>query len=283
MRNVRIITDSLRTSVGPFTVKQPLPTNALRYADPFLLLHHAGPHRFEPGSQGAKIEAHPHRGFEPVTFVYRGSVLHRDSLGNEGVIGAGEVQWITSGSGIMHEEGPTPDMARDGGEVELIQLWVNLPVANKMMEPAYQEIHHDRIPKLSVLNDHLHLSVVAGAIGNAVGPARTQSPVLAAMGTMQAGGSGTVDVTDHETLALYLLSGQARINGEHVVGPHRLVVFDPGEGGFSLEVLEEGNILLLAGQPLNEPVVQHGPFVMSTEDEIKKAFRDFAGGKFGEV
>lgn len=283
MRNVRIITNPLRTSVGPFTVSQPLPTNALRQADPFLLLHHAGPHRFEPGSEGAKIDAHPHRGFEPVTFVFRGSVLHRDSLGNKGVIGAGEVQWITSGSGIMHEEGPTPDMARDGGEVELIQLWVNLPQDKKMMPPAYQELHRDSIPTVSLLDDHLHLSVVAGTIATTTGPAVTQSPLLAAMGSMQVGGSGTVDVSHHDTLALYLLSGQARINGEHILNAKHMVVFDPGEGGFTLEVLEEGDLLLLAGEPLNEPVFQYGPFVMSTEDEIREAFRDFAGGKFGEV
>ena len=288
MRTVRIITDPIHTSVGPLTVRQPLPVGALRGADPFLLLHHAGPQRFDPGSEGQKIDAHPHRGFEPVTFVYRGSVLHRDSLGNEGRIGAGEVQWITSGSGIMHEEGPTPDLAQKGGELELIQLWINVPAAKKMMPPAYQEIHRERIPTVTLLDGHLSLAIVAGELAPAdraivKGAAVTQTPIFAAMGSFTAGGSGEVDVTPFDTLVLYVLGGRVTINGEHEVTGGRLVAFDAGTGGFHIETHEDGSILLLGGEPINEPVVQHGPFVMNTEDEIREAFRDYAGGKFGTV
>lgn len=283
VRAVELITTPLHTSVGPFSVAQPLPTHALRYADPFLLLHHAGPHTFPPGSEGAKIEAHPHRGFEPVTFVFQGSVLHRDSLGNQGVIGAGEVQWITSGSGIVHEEGPTPQMARDGGTVELIQLWVNLPAQRKMMQPAYQELRTDAIPSVQCAGGAVTLHVVSGELHGVRGPAITQSSVITAMGTMQAGGRGVVDVPPVPTVVLYVLSGRVRVNHTHVAEGQRLVMFGTTGTGFHVDVEESGSILLLAGEPLNEPMVQYGPFVMNTEEEIREAFRDVARGAFGTL
>ena len=272
MRNVRLITSSLHTSVGPLKVAQPLPTNALRYADPFLLLHHAGPQRIEAGSDVHKIEAHPHRGFDPVTFVYRGSVLHRDSLGNQGTIGPGEVQWISSGSGILHEEGPTPDMARDGGDLELIQLWINVPAAEKMSPPTYKEIHTDQIVTEQLLNGGLSIGRVPG-----------KSDIYAAMGHFTSGAKGTIDVTSQATHLLYILGGKVTINGEYEVEGKHLVVFDDAAGGFTFEAHSDGSLLLLGGDPIGEPMVQYGPFVMSTEDEIRDAFRDYAGGKFGSL
>ncbi|RPI68950.1 MAG: pirin family protein [Ignavibacteriae bacterium] len=272
MRNVRLITSSLHTTVGPLKVAQPLPTNALRYADPFLLLHHAGPQTIEAGSEVHKIEAHPHRGFDPVTFVYRGSVLHRDSLGNQGTIGPGEVQWIKSGSGILHEEGPTPDMARDGGELELIQLWINVPAAEKMDPPAYFEIHRDQVLHDELLDGRLTLDRVIA-----------KSSVYAAMGHFSSGAIGKVDVTSQASHLLYILGGSVTINGEHRVEGKHLVIFDDTPGGFTFEAHSDGSLLLLGGDPIGEPMVQYGPFVMSTEDEIRDAFRDYAGGKFGSL
>ncbi len=278
MRNVRLITGSLHTTVGPLKVAQPLPTNALRYADPFLLLHHAGPQQIEAGSEVHKIEAHPHRGFDPVTFVFRGSVLHRDSLGNQGTIGPGEVQWIKSGSGILHEEGPTPDLARTGGELELIQLWINVPAAMKMAPPAYFEIHRDQMIDHTILDGAVTLTTVPTP------HAEQQAPtVTAMMGSFRAGASGIIDVTPHATLLLYILGGSVTINGEHTVDAKHLVVFDDTEGGFQFEAHSDGTFLLLGGEPIGEPMVQYGPFVMSTEDEIREAFRDYAGGKFGSL
>jgi redox-sensitive bicupin YhaK (pirin superfamily) len=243
----------------------------------------------EAGSEVHKIEAHPHRGFEPVTFVFDGSVLHRDSLGNTGVIGAGEVQWITSGSGIIHEEGPTPELARDGGDLELIQLWINLPAAKKIMQPVYQELHAGVLPRWSGLYGRVELTVVAGTLPSGEhGPAVTQSPLFAAMGWMRAGGSGTLPLPAFDTVLLYVLGGSVRI-ADHVVDAKRLVVFNGRDAeanepdAVSIEVLEPGRLLLLGGQPLNEPIATYGPFVMNTEDEIRTAFRDFAGGKFGSI
>ncbi len=286
MRRIKLITAGVPTSVGPLVINQPLPVPALRYADPFILLHHAGPQHIAPGSAGEKVEEHPHRGFEPVTFVFQGSVLHRDSLGNVGTIGAGEVQWITSGSGIMHEEGPTESLTRDGGDLELIQLWINLPASKKMMSPGYQELHSNQIPQWSGLDGHLTLSIVAGEYNSLVGPAPTQSPLFAAMGWGVAGGSGLVTLPEFDTTMLYILGGSVRI-ADHIVESKKLVVFDAPETGsdtaMHLEILDDARLLLLAGTPLNEPVATYGPFVMNTEDEIRAAFRDFAGGKFGAI
>jgi hypothetical protein len=248
-----------------------------------LLLHHAGPQRFEAGGQAHRIDPHPHRGFEPVTFVYRGSVLHRDSLGNAGSIGAGEVQWITSGSGIIHSEGPTADLMEQGGELELIQLWINLPAAKKMITPAYQELHQQQIPTVQVLDGAMDLAIVAGTYGGITGPAITHSPMTAIMGSMTAGGSGILAAPAERRMLLYVLGGSVRLNGEHVVERQQMVVFDDGTGDVTIDILADGHVLLLGGEPIGEPIASYGPFVMNTDEELREAFRDYAGGKFGTL
>lgn len=281
LRPVHLITDSLLTNVGPLNVKQPLPVAALRDADPFILLHHAGPQPVVPGEFHGRVDPHPHRGFEPVSFVYRGSVLHRDSLGNEGSIADGEVQWITSGRGIIHSEGPSEKLLREGGELEIIQLWINLPASRKMMEPAYQELHRDAIPEISILDGKGTLNLVAGTLGEITGPAVTQSPIMAAMGSLSAGASGTIDVPTMKTALLYVLGGTIRVNHDHVVERHELVVFAEHGDSIHIDAAEDASILLLTGEPLAEPIVAYGPFVMNTEDEIRQAFTDFRQGAMG--
>lgn len=280
-RPIRIITHSLMTGVGPLRVAQPLPVHALRNVDPFILLHHAGPQTFEAGGAVHRIDPHPHRGFEPVTFVYKGSVLHRDSLGNEGTIQAGEVQWITSGSGIIHSEGPTAELQQAGGELELIQLWINLPASKKMMTPVYQELRREQMTKLTVLDGALDLELVSGSYLDHHGPAATQSPVLTAIGHFRAAPAASFVAPAYEQFAIYVLNGQLRINGEHVVERHSLVVFDPQGDTIDIEPLTEGSLLLLAGEPLREPVAMYGPFVMNTEQELHEALHDYSIGKFG--
>lgn len=283
LRPVQLVVDSLLTNVGPLNVKQPLPVAALRDADPFILLHHAGPQPVEPGVFHGRVDPHPHRGFEPVSFVYRGSLLHRDSLGNEGSISAGEVQWITSGRGIIHSEGPSEQLLRDGGELELIQLWINLPAEKKMMEPTYQEIHRDTIPTIKILDEAGELLLVAGSYFGHHGPARTQSPIMAAMGTIQAGATGELLVPAMPTLLMYVLGGTLRINNQHTIGRHKLAVFASHGESIFIEATEASSILLLAGEPLNEPIAAYGPFVMNTEDEIRQAFLDFRRGDMGHL
>ncbi len=282
-RSVRVITSSLHTGVGPLRVAQPLPVHALRHLDPFILLHHAGPQAFSADGGVHRIDPHPHRGFEPVTFVYRGSVHHKDSLGNSGTIHAGEVQWITSGSGIIHSEGPTAELQQSGGEIELIQLWVNLPARDKMMKPRYQELHAATIPTVSLCGDALNLAVVSGELFGIQGPAETRSTVITAMGRFTAGLQGQVSSLDSATLAIYVLNGSLIINGEHRVERHQLVVFNNDGDTIELRCEQPGDLLLLAGEPLNEPIAQYGPFVMNTEDELRQALEDYRSGKMGHL
>lgn len=280
-RPLRIVTHSLMTGVGPLRVAQPLPVHALRNVDPFILLHHAGPQTFEAGGAVHRIDPHPHRGFEPVTFVYKGSVLHRDSLGNEGTIHAGEVQWITSGSGIIHSEGPTAEVQQTGGELELIQLWVNLPASKKMMTPMYQELRREHMARVTVLDGALDLELVSGSYLDHVGPAETQSPVLTAMGHFRAAPATTLAVPAYEQVAIYVLNGKLRINGEHIVERHSLVAFESTGDTIDIEPLTDGSLLLLAGEPLREPIAMYGPFVMNTEQQLHEAMHDYSIGKFG--
>lgn len=282
-RSVRVITSSLHTGVGPLRVAQPLPVHALRHLDPFILLHHAGPQAFSADGGVHRIDPHPHRGFEPVTFVYRGSVHHKDSLGNSGTIHAGEVQWITSGSGIIHSEGPTAELQQSGGEIELIQLWVNLPARDKMMKPRYQELHAATIPTVSLCGDALNLAVVSGEIFGVQGPAETRSTVITAMGRFTAGLQGQVSSLDSATLAIYVLNGSLIINGEHRVERHQFVAFNNDGDTIELRCEQPGDLLLLAGEPLNEPIAQYGPFVMNTDDELRQAVEDYRSGKMGHL
>jgi redox-sensitive bicupin YhaK (pirin superfamily) len=283
MRSVRIITSSLLTGVGPLRVAQPLPVHALRNLDPFILLHHAGPQKFDPEGDIQRIDPHPHRGFEPVTFVYRGSVHHKDSLGNSGVINAGGVQWITSGAGIIHSEGPTAELQRAGGEIELIQLWVNLPARDKMCAPSYQELHTGQFPLVDACNGALKLHVVSGELLGVHGPASTHTPVVTAMGTFTGGLSAELLTPSLETFALYVLNGSLSVNDEHRVQRHQLVAFNNDGAYVKLQCEEPGELLLLAGEPIAEPIAQYGPFVMNTEEELHQAVFDFREGKMGSL
>lgn len=285
-RQVTRISTSLMTSVGPLSVAQPLPSDTVNYADPFVLLHHAGPQTIVAGAEEHRIDPHPHRGFAPVTFVYRGAVLHRDSLGNESIVGPGEVQWINAASGIVHSEGPAPDLRKTGGALELIQLWVNLPAAHKMDPPSYQELSSPLIPV--VRHQGVTLRVVAGTLEAEAGPAVTQSPVTAIMAELETESSYQW-ADDDETALVYVLGGTIRVD-DTTVRSRELAILGPGTvvsiaavEGSGTNSSEPISLLLLAGQPLREPLATGGPFVMNTRLEIYNAFMDFQEGKMGTL
>jgi redox-sensitive bicupin YhaK (pirin superfamily) len=284
VRGIRAIAYAHEFPMGPFTVKQPLPSREVADASPFLLLHHAGPHVIDPANPMERLGPHPHRGFEPVTFLFKGQTRHRDSMGNHGYLNAGDVQWMTAGSGVLHSEGPTEEMLRDGGDLELIQLWVNLPAANKMMEPRYQDLPKATIPqhRLTGRGTPLELNVVAGTINGVTGPAQTCSPIVAMTATFDAG----VDVDLHlpfETAIIYPLHGSLVINEDHMVNERYMVLFDEHPAPFRLRTTTAGSMLILSGTPLNEPVAMQGPFVMNTSAEVHAAYRDFIAGKMGTL
>lgn len=252
---------------------------------PFLLLDHAAPTRFAPTTRQRGVGQHPHRGFETVTIVYDGEVSHRDSSGGGGTIGAGDVQWMTAGAGILHEEFHSERFAREGGPFEMVQLWVNLPARDKGAAPGYQAITAGQIPQREVLDADGrvagHARLIAGEWDGVRGPARTFTPMRVWDLRLQAGHTVTIPATAGHTTLPFVMRGRVRLADGREAGAGDLAVHSRGGEGVQLQVLEDATVLWLSGQPIDEPVVGYGPFVMNTEAEIRQAFADFHAGRMG--
>lgn len=250
---------------------------------PFLLLDYAGPHHFPAGSEKRGVGEHPHRGFETVTVVYSGEVEHRDSTGRGGVIGPGDVQWMTAGAGILHEEFHSAEFTRSGGELKMIQLWVNLPAKDKMTHPGYQSITADAIPDAELPDNAGRMRMIAGRYQDVVGPAHTFSPLN--VWDLQLNQSH--EVTLHQpagwSTALVVLEGEIVVNGEGNAREGQLVVLSQKGETLHLAASSHVKVLLMAGEPLQEPIVGYGPFVMNTKAQIAEAVRDFNSGRFGQI
>ncbi|NWB44018.1 pirin family protein [Pseudomonas sp. E6002] len=248
---------------------------------PFLLLDHAGPAAFTPTEQRRGVGQHPHRGFETVTIVYKGEVEHRDSTGAGGTIGPGDVQWMTAARGIIHEEFHSEAFARSGGALEMVQLWVNLPARDKMTDAGYQTILDGDIPTLPLADNAGSLRLIAGEFDGVKGPARTFTPIDVWDMRLKAGRSVTLDLHAGRNTALVVLRGTVRINGTEVAREGQLALFERDGTQLRLESSDDAMVLLLSGEPIDEPIVGHGPFVMNTEQEIHQAFADYQSGQFG--
>lgn len=251
-----------------------------QHLSPFLLLDYAGPYSFDPTTAKRGVGQHPHRGFETVTIVYEGEVEHQDSTGAGGKIGPGDVQWMTAAGGIVHEEYHSRDFARSGGNFEMVQLWVNLPAKDKMSTPGYQTLLDKEIPAIPLAGDAGKLRVIAGEYDGHKGPARTFSPINVWDVRMSHGHSMRFDVEEGHTLALVMLRGTVQVNGQQVVRDAQLVTFDRTGGAIEVEANSDAMFLLLSGEPLDEPIVGYGPFVMNSQQEIEQAFADFNSGRF---
>lgn len=247
---------------------------------PFLLMDYAGPTKFEATEERRGVGQHPHRGFETVTIVYDGQVSHHDSTGAGGTIGAGEVQWMTAGSGIIHEEYHGDDYARSGGPFEMIQLWVNLPAKYKMTAPGYQGISNTQIPEVLLADSAGKVRVIAGEYAGQAGPAHTFSPMNVWDVRLNAGSTTTFILPEGHTTAVFVLHGAVGLGGTYTVRPSELAVMQRAGTEMVLEALQDTVLLLLNGEPLNEPVVGHGPFVMNSVEEINQAFDDYNHGRF---
>ncbi|MBT1266193.1 pirin family protein [Pseudomonas sp. VS38] len=250
---------------------------------PFLLLDHAGPAAFTPTEQRRGVGQHPHRGFETVTIVYKGEVEHRDSTGAGGTIGPGDVQWMTAARGIIHEEFHSEAFARSGGALEMVQLWVNLPARDKMTDAGYQTILDGDIPTLPLADNAGSLRLIAGEFDGVKGPARTFTPIDVWDMRLKAGRSVTLDLHAGRNTALVILRGTVRINGTEVAREGQLALFERDGTQLRLESSDDAMVLLLSGEPIDEPIVGHGPFVMNTEQEIHQAFADYQSGQFGQM
>lgn len=253
-----------------------------RSVSPFLLLDYGAPEEFAPSGQRRGVGEHPHRGFETVTIAYQGGVEHRDSAGNHGTIGPGDVQWMTAASGIVHEEWHEREFTRRGGTMEMAQLWVNLPAKHKMAAPAYQDIRSAQIPVVDV-GTGSSVRVIAGEFRGTKGPARTFTPINVWDARLKAGGRVELDLPDGHTALLAVLRGKVSINGDESAGPAELAILERAGTRVVLEAGEDATVLVLSGEPIDEPVVGHGPFVMNTPDEIRQAFSDFHSGRLGQA
>jgi len=250
---------------------------------PFLLLDYAGPMQFEPATQPRGVGEHPHRGFETVTIVYAGEVEHRDSTGAGGKIGPGDVQWMTAASGILHQEFHSHEFTRRGGTLEMVQLWVNLPAKDKMARPGYQTLLDADIPSVELPDGAGRVRVIAGEYNGQRGPAHTYTPIDVWDVRLNQGHQSQFDLPEGRTLALIVLRGTVQVNGTQVAHEAQMVLFDRAGRGVSIEANTDATLLLLIGEPIDEPIVGYGPFVMNTAEQIDEAIKDFNSGRFGRI
>lgn len=267
-----------------FRVSQYIPTGikSMERLSPFLLLDYNAPYYFEPSETRLGVGAHPHRGFETVTIAYDGKVEHHDNKGNHGIIGPGDVQWMTAASGIMHKEYHETEFSKNGGIFHMVQLWVNLPKDKKMIEPKYQPLLKEEMGVLKLDNDKGEISIIAGEVNGVKGPANTFTNINLYNINLKNYGNTTLSEPKNFNTAILILKGEAKVNEDKICKEGDFIIFDNIEGEILLESLtEESLFLVLSGEPINEPVVSHGPFVMNTLGEILDAYEDFRNNKFG--
>jgi quercetin 2,3-dioxygenase len=248
---------------------------------PFLLLDYAGPAQFPPTEKRLGVGEHPHRGFETVTIVYDGEVEHRDSSGASGTISVGDVQWMTAGAGVVHEEFHGRNFAKSGGRFEMVQLWVNLPAAHKMVAPRYQEITRAQIPVVSLANNAGSVRVIAGTFADTSGAAKTYSPVN--VWDVRLNGHTTLDIPAGYTAAVAVLEGAVNVADGTTISPGEIALMGKTGTQIALTSSADAKLLVLGGKPLNEPIAGHGPFVMNTRAELVQAFQDYHAGKLGAL
>jgi quercetin 2,3-dioxygenase len=265
-----------------FPVRNLFPSNGVD-VDPFLMLDYAGPSRFEPAKKPRGVGEHPHRGFKTVTIAYQGSVGHRDSAGNSGVIYPGDVQWMTAASGVVHEELHEEEFTKNGGTFEMVQLWVNLPKAQKMSKPRYQGITKAQIPVIE-LEGGGHARVIAGELLGRLGPAKTFTQVNLFDVILKAGERFELPLPEGHNAAVVLRKGDVLINGTDTLSGEALIAPLSEEGdAVALEAKADTQLLILSGEPIAEPVASYGPFVMNTREELAQAVEDYRAGRMGHL
>lgn len=285
LKSTQKIVSSPFVNMGPIKLRQPLPTEGIENVDPFLLLHHYGPYAISEFNNPFDLGPHPHRGFEPITLLFKGAQLHRDSLGNEMVVKAGGVQWTTAGRGIIHAEAPTKEFVKKGGDLEGIQLWLNLPAKYKMMPPNYQHLEDNQIPKIYSEDKKIQVNIIAGHQNSERGLIETQTEVNVFSANAKADGEITLDLPENHHSLIYLLEGELLVNGKELLqkGGNQMIVFNQDGNQISFKAKKESTLLILSGAPIKEKITQYGPYVMNTQTEILEAMRDYQQGKMGHL
>ncbi len=278
-KKIRQIVPAQKVNMGGHMLDQPLPVHGLDYVDPFLLIHHwkseikAGSNQNEVG-----VGPHPHRGFSPVTFIFKGNVEHRDSLGNRAIVQEGGTQWMFAGSGLTHSERHSKDFVKKGGELEFIQFWVNTPGEHKMKPPFYKPLSKEETPAIET--DKSKIYVVSGELNGIKGAVETYSPQLLLRGEVKENGEVSIPIPANYNTILYLLDGEMIVN-ESKVNAKDMVVYELEEGNVSFKATKDTRFMILSGEPIGEEIAQYGPFVMNSQTEVMQALRDSQMGKMG--
>ena len=280
MRSIKQQHQAVSAPIADLTTYRALPTQSVDYLDPFLFLNHHGPQVYRPNNRGLPFGPHPHRGFETVTFILAGDIMHQDSGGHESVIEAGGIQWMTAGSGLIHAEVSSPAFKRTGGDLEILQLWVNLPAKHKMTAPNYTGLQKADIPELSHDEGRVTIHAVSGNWLGTAGAMQPLTDMQLATVEMQPGGKLELTIPAERTIFFYTIRGQVRVNGQETEA-RRLLEFNYDGDELHIEALSDAVLLLGHAAPFQEPVVAAGPFVMNTDAEIQQAYRDYQAGKFG--
>lgn len=280
LRSIKQVASAIREDIDDLVTRRALPTNQVRIVDPFLFLNHHGPQTYPANNSGLPFGPHPHRGFETVTFILEGDIAHRDSGGHESVINAGGVQWMTAGDGLVHEEVSSAEFMVNGGPLEILQLWVNLPARLKRTQPGYKGLQAPEIPKASTDDGKVHIEIVSGDWQGQAGAfsplVDIQCQVIHLKNTAQI----DLTVSAPRNIFFYVVRGAVTVNG-HTAQRFQLIEFNNDGDSLRLNAEEDSVILFAHAEPFNEPVVSHGPFVMNTKAEIIEAIEDFQAGKFG--
>ncbi len=279
----RIVTAHQQKEGAGFLVRRPFPTQGLDHVDPFLMLDELGPVEYGPG-EAIGAPDHPHRGFETVSYILHGEKLHEDSAGDTQLIRAGDVQWMTAGAGVVHSEMPSPAFHQSGGLAHGFQIWINLPADRKMMAPGYQHLPRDEIPRARSPDGLIEVIVVAGAAFGVAARIGTQTPMWLQDWSLEAGAAAELEIEAEFNVSAYVFDGAVSFGAEqNRVERGQLAIFGAG-GAMRIEAADSGGrFLLLAGQPLNEPIARYGPFVMNSEEELVAAFEDYQSGRMGRI
>jgi quercetin 2,3-dioxygenase len=279
MRSIKKIHNASYSPIADLITYSPMPSQTLDQIDPFIFLNHHGYQEYPPNNSGLPFGPHPHRGMETVTFIIEGDIMHTDSAGHQSVIEAGGVQWMTAGRGLIHAEVSSDRFRKEGGKLEILQLWLNLPAKHKMTEPRYTGLQANEIPEVSV-SESVKVKVIAGDWSGEKGPINSLGGVSIVTIFMKPDGKLTVSVSPEENIFFYVVRGKLQVNNE-LAKKRQLVEFENSGDVIDLAAAEESIIIFGHAKPLNEPVVAQGPFVMNTEEEIRQAYEDYRAGKFG--
>jgi redox-sensitive bicupin YhaK (pirin superfamily) len=281
LRSIRTLYPALRDDIGDLVTRRPVPNAQLPNLGAFLFLNHHGPQVYSPNNRGLPFGPHPHRGFETVTFILQGELMHRDTAGHESVIHEGGVQWMTAGSGLVHAEISSDAFKQAGGPLEILQLWVNLPARLKMTEPRYTGLQKDEIPALSMADGQATMHLVSGSFDGTDGPVESLTGIFMSWVEAKAGARLRFEGLNGRDVFLYVARGEIAIAGTRA-GAFHLVALTPGDN-LEIEVLDDGIFVLGHADPIDEPIVSYGPFVMNTADEIRQAIADYQAGRFGAM